>query len=396
MEDSNNLLSDELYSCFRMTMLSQIKPSSPIALRLIELGEELSIEKHSNCSRVIFDMETGDPDDILSLYLLLGHPSIEIVAVTIHPGTPDQIGLVREVLADMHAPGIPVGYHNIDHGKLCVSRWYYKNGFQVVPSTEAVPAGQLILDLTTPVTTIITGGPLTNIASAIRLGQQQSKPLHPLKLTIQGGYAGCNIVPDTDALSKFRGLVAQSTYNLGGNGAAAYTVLSQIPKVPKYFVSKNVCHGIIYGEKLANQLIERCRAKPSKHLVRIYNLLEHYHAHGVQKKLHDPFAVCCAICPDIVEWKQVHMYSTRGAWRSEEVPSLATDSNKDGSVVTTLEPFPPRVSAVRVGEHDEEEEMKTGDEICRVPVYPKDSRDNMTWISVKLRSHDAFVDTFFS
>lgn len=377
------LEADELYSCLGL----MVGISSSVRRFKVDIGVEIPMttEKLNNRSFVLFDMETGDPDDILSLYLLLGHPSVEVVAVTIHPGTPDQIGLIREVLADMQVPHIPVGYHNINHEKICVSRWYYKNGFQVVPSTDAVPAGQLILDLTTSATTIVTGGPLTNIASAIRLGQRQNKPFQPLKLTIQGGYAGCNIVPDSIALEKFRGLVEQHTYNLGGNREAAYTVLSQIPTVPKYFVSKNVCHGIVYTDNLADQLLRRCRLKPARHLIRIFNLLEHYHAYGIQKKLHDPFAVCCSICPDIVEWKQVHMYANKGAWRSEDILSEKsqgrgiTISTEGATVITTLKPFLPRDTSV--------------DGILQ---FPNDSRDNMTWICVGLRSYDDFLRTLLS
>ena len=43
---------------------------------------------------VVWDMETSDPDDFLTLLLLIGHPRVNLKAVTVTPGTPDQIGLV--------------------------------------------------------------------------------------------------------------------------------------------------------------------------------------------------------------------------------------------------------------------------------------------------------------
>ena len=57
---------------------------------------------------VVWDMETGDPDDYLTLLLLLGHPEVHLKAVTVTPGSPDQIGLVRETL-DWFGRDLPVG-----------------------------------------------------------------------------------------------------------------------------------------------------------------------------------------------------------------------------------------------------------------------------------------------
>ncbi|WP_434421721.1 hypothetical protein [Nannocystis pusilla] len=47
---------------------------------------------------VVWDMETGDPDDFLTLLLLLGHPQVNLKAVAVTPGTPDQVGVVRRAL----------------------------------------------------------------------------------------------------------------------------------------------------------------------------------------------------------------------------------------------------------------------------------------------------------
>ena len=85
---------------------------------------------------VIWDMETGDPDDFFTLMLLLGHSEVNLKAVTITPGAEDQIGLVRKVLKDFKAD-IPIGAFNIDHPKKCVSGWYHKVYGEFVPSKDA-------------------------------------------------------------------------------------------------------------------------------------------------------------------------------------------------------------------------------------------------------------------
>ena len=89
---------------------------------------------------VVFDMETADPDDFLTLLLLLGHPEVELRAVTITPGSRAQVGLVRRALAD-HDHDIPVGVRNLDHPKACVSSWHRRAYGDFEPSSDAVPAG---------------------------------------------------------------------------------------------------------------------------------------------------------------------------------------------------------------------------------------------------------------
>jgi len=44
------------------------------------------------------DIETGDPDDLWTLALMATHPRVNLKTVSVFPGRPDQIGLVRKVL----------------------------------------------------------------------------------------------------------------------------------------------------------------------------------------------------------------------------------------------------------------------------------------------------------
>lgn len=45
---------------------------------------------------LIFDMETADPDDILCLAILVTHPACDLKAITLHPGSHEQVGLKVE------------------------------------------------------------------------------------------------------------------------------------------------------------------------------------------------------------------------------------------------------------------------------------------------------------
>ena len=210
---------------------------------------------------LIWDMETGDPDDFLTLLLLLGHPRVNLVAVTITPGTPDQVGVVRRAL-EWFGRSIPVGAFDLDHqtrsapgagrhGRrgMCVSSWHYNAFGDMPPSRDAVPGPELLHALCGPTTTLVTGGPLKNLGGAIsrpgfRLGQ----------LVVQGGFAGEGVVPRDRQLEKFRGMTTCPTYNLNGDPKAAEDVLACSAISSKRFVSKNVCHGVVYDDALHAQI----------------------------------------------------------------------------------------------------------------------------------------------
>src|SRR5271155_3973577 len=54
---------------------------------------------------VHFDMETQDPDDVMTLAILATHPRIQLMSVSITPGGPDQVGLVKHVLHTIRGNG---------------------------------------------------------------------------------------------------------------------------------------------------------------------------------------------------------------------------------------------------------------------------------------------------
>src|SRR5271167_317325 len=117
-------------------------------------------------SEMVLDMETGDPDDFLTLLLLLGHPSVNLKAVTVTPGAADQIGLVRRAL-QWFGREIPVGAFDIDHPKSCVSSWHFRTFGRAPPSRDAEPAAELLRRICDAKTTLVTGGPPKNLGGAL-------------------------------------------------------------------------------------------------------------------------------------------------------------------------------------------------------------------------------------
>src|SRR4051794_2090189 len=75
--------------------------------------------------QVVLDMETGDPDDFITFLFLLGHPMVHLKAVTVVPGTPDQIGFLRYVLNRFNRSDLPLGAFNMN-AKPALSKFHLK------------------------------------------------------------------------------------------------------------------------------------------------------------------------------------------------------------------------------------------------------------------------------
>lgn len=267
-------------------------------------------------------METGDPDDFLTLLLLAGHPRVELRAVTVTPGTPAQVGLVRAALSWFELD-IPVGAYNLDHDPECVSKWHYRVYGQVPPSRDAEPGPELLLRLCDQRTTLITGAPLKNLGAAIALGEQRNTPFVLGRLFAQGGFAGQGVVPEAQQLAKFRGKQVVPTYNLNGAPKEALRTLAHTGILGRWFVSKNVCHGVYYNAQMHHYIAGR-RLR-SRSLDLIYKGMDAYlRRKPAGKKFHDPLAACCAITPEIGTWAEVELFRQHGGWGSRRRPGTNT------------------------------------------------------------------------
>lgn len=284
---------------------------------------------------VVWDMETGDPDDFLTLLLLLGHPAVNLKAVTVTPGTPDQVGLVRRAL-EWFGREIPVGAHNLEHvpkslrensepedgrhGRrgVCVSSWHYAAFGDVPPSRDAAPGGEVLRAACDEATTLVTGAPLKNLGAAMQL-----PGFRVGTLVVQGGFAGEGVVPPERQLEKFRGMVTCPTYNLNGDPRSAEAALTHPGIGARWFVSKNVCHGVVYDHEV-HARVAACRHR-SLSLRLIWQGMEAYLRKSRDgKKFHDPLAACCAIDRSIGTWAEVELYRARGGWGSRLSPGSGT------------------------------------------------------------------------
>lgn len=200
--------------------------------------------------KVHLDMETSDPDDVFSLCLLATHPKSTLTGVTVFPGGRDQIGVVKHILDLLGKTNVRVGADVVDDGKARVSGFHYRWLGKILPADPNLSATQCIDYSVNEGAVLVTGAALRNIHKAYNFINDKFFT----NWTCQGGFAGDNVVPKENRLKKFDGKVVCPTYNLNGDPKAALELLEseRVPLVR--MVSKNICHGIIFGPNEASRL----------------------------------------------------------------------------------------------------------------------------------------------
>lgn len=237
---------------------------------------------------VLFDMETGDPDDLITLILLLVNPDVQLRGITCYQGSPIQIGLIHHVLK-LADKDIPVGGWNCEEPSE-LSPYYtevvgqWKNAQASMNPVEVFQ--QVFAEY--PNTHVLTGAPLTNLGIVL-----DTLPNIQIKdMVTQGGFLG-DVLPPELKLKKFKNKNSFRTYNLG-NDLDAFTKVNFSTNIEKLtYVTKDLCHGFLYtpeihknvsfGESPIQQLLKKC--------------LEKYALAEKSKAMHDPLAMLVMIYP---------------------------------------------------------------------------------------------------
>lgn len=249
-------------------------------------------------TKVIFDMETGDPDDLMTLLFLLINPEVNLLGVTCYQGSPIQIGMIEHVL-QLAQKDIPIGGSNCKEPQE-ISPYYADVIGKWKPQNAKMSAKKVLKNILQdhPDTCVLTGAPLTNLKDFIN-----SFPKMKIKkMVTQGGYIGNLVAPDKK-LAKFKGKPAYRTYNLGQD-VEAFKVVNECKNIENLtYVTKDLCHGFVYTPEIhqtinfssqpLNQLLKKCLSK--------------YGDKDKDKALHDPLAMLMMLYPELGKKKPVKM-----------------------------------------------------------------------------------------
>lgn len=287
-------------------------------------------------------METGDPDDVLTLLFLCAHPAVELLAVTITPGSEEQVALVRWVLQQMGLTHVRLGAQgwptNAKKPVSLTTMFYQSFGRAPHGEPRCERADQVLHECCDESVTLVTGAALHNLADALEMDGFQLG-----RWVAQGGFAGEGVVAREKQLDKFRGKEVCSTYNFGGNIPAAQAALASAVINRKVCVSKNVCHAVYYDREFHRRLGAAAeaegRAAPKGRRTRAFRMM--YDTIGGYlrrrpdgKKLHDPLALAVALDESVCELAEVELFCHKGQWGSRVSPgnnvwiSVAYDAPK--------------------------------------------------------------------
>eukprot|EP00747_Dinoflagellata_sp_TGD_P162393 gnl/TRDRNA2_/TRDRNA2_179942_c0_seq1.p1 gnl/TRDRNA2_/TRDRNA2_179942_c0~~gnl/TRDRNA2_/TRDRNA2_179942_c0_seq1.p1 ORF type:complete len:597 (-),score=112.27 gnl/TRDRNA2_/TRDRNA2_179942_c0_seq1:162-1898(-) len=290
----------------------------------------------------IFDMETGDPDDVLTLLFLCAHPGVELRAVTITPGSDEQVALVRWLLQQMDLAHVRIGAQDWPANAkkhVNLNAAFYKSFGRSPRGLPVCERADMVLrECCGESVTMVTGAPLHNLGAVVggdgfRLG----------RWVAQGGFAGEGVVAPDNQMDKFKGMQTCPTWNFGGNIPAAQAALASTAILQKICVSKNVCHSVVYDDEWHNALgvaaeAEEANAPKGRRALAfrmMYNTMDQYLSKKPGgKKLHDPLALAVALDESVCELAEVELFCNKGAWGSRLSPgsniwiSVAYDAAK--------------------------------------------------------------------
>lgn len=244
---------------------------------------------------IIFDMETGDPDDLITLLLLLNNPQVNLKAVTCYEGSSIQIGLINYIIS-LSDRAIPIGGWNTEDKRL--NDYYYKVVGNWKPCKARTNPIEILTDNLDNDTILLTGAPLTNIAQYLKNNNENII----YKMVTQGGYLG-DIVPEYKRLEKFKKRKSIRTYNLSNDTDAFETINNSINVKELTFVTKDLCHGFLYEEKIYSAT----NFKNNKIAQLLKASLQYYVEKGVKKAMHDPLAMLFMLNPLLCEKTSIDM-----------------------------------------------------------------------------------------
>jgi len=269
-----------------------------------------------------------DPDDFFALCYLHSIGGVNIRAITISPGDEDQIAIAKFFCKEVGL-NIPIGSDKMRKGKRSSGGIHYDLLKKYKHPLEASADGysqDIIRDRIKifPECEVFACGPLTGLG---RYLESYAMPI--LRLTVQGGFLAYDLHKyNCVRLEKFEGKTTVPTFNLNGDPKAALTVINSDLIFHRKFVSKNVCHTVVYDKDVHSAIksgfIYRNRASDL-----FIEAMDIYLSKHTDKKFHDPTAAVCHMHPEIATWVDGNIYrDPKGNWGTVINENLAHHGDK--------------------------------------------------------------------
>lgn len=258
---------------------------------------------------LVIETEIGhDLDDFLALAWLVD--KVEIDAVIITPGGPDQIALtslIRRYCKKDFDIGVAdyTNKHSVGGVHLAVlAKYGYTDAIIAKQKPEAY-GDELISKYIK--SDYIMLGPAKCLTNWWRL-KGHKEVWKPNRITVQGGFCSYNRYRPSFSLAKFEGLDAVPSFNVGGSRDVTINLLSKMPQA--HFVGKNVCHAVGYTREDFEQFPEPTTVGESI----IRDTLALHFRNKPAKVMHDLVASVLHVQPDIGRWVLGKPACENGKW----------------------------------------------------------------------------------
>lgn len=261
---------------------------------------------------LIIETDIGhDPDDLFAICYLVA-AGVDIRAICVAPGDPDQIAIAR-LVCERLGLNIPIGAAQLGREKLSSGSIHHallkRYGKELRAEADALGSDVIygiMEDDTREDVEAFVIGPVTSIGTYLGTRWAEDWPFS--RATMQGGFVPYSVYRSTITLDKFEGKAWVPTFNLNAdrpNGSAFLAAL-----MPRQMVGKNVCHTIEFDRATFARF-----TKPTCAAAELFcEAAALYFETHESKKFHDPTAAVCHLHPEIGLWMDGKTTKREGGW----------------------------------------------------------------------------------
>lgn len=262
---------------------------------------------------LIVETDIGhDPDDLFALCYLIA-AGVNIKAVLVHPGDPDQIAVAR-VVRKFFGLNFPIGFDKENRTKNSSGRlhhWLCKEYGESLDGKADGPSMDVLMN-TQPECgdEFFIMGPVTTVGNYL---EKSGEPVN--RATMQGGFISYDLCPNPGLkLSKFIGKTSMPTFNLNGDRSAGEKFLAANVK-ERRMVGKNLCHKMVF--KKEDWTNKYSKAYLGYKIPSLFWDAAYYYFNVLnnnEKIFHDPTAAVLHLHPEIAEWVRGRTVKMADGW----------------------------------------------------------------------------------
>jgi len=261
---------------------------------------------------LVIETDLGhDPDDLFAICYLAA-AGVNIRAICVSPGDPDQIAIARLVCERLKLD-IPIGAAQMGRKKGISSSIHrallqrYGKPLHAEADVSGIDVVYSIMeDDTREDVEAFVIGPVTSVGTY--LGSEWAKDWPFSRTTMQGGFVPYSVYRPQITLDKFEDKAWMPTFNLNADRPNGQRFLSAA--MPRQMVGKNVCHTVQFDRKRFARF-----GKPINAASELFCEAARLYFEGHDSKaFHDPTAAVCHLHPEVGLWMDGKTVKRESGW----------------------------------------------------------------------------------